>query len=563
MAGILRKGTMKKYNKLIILGAIIYVLGLAGYIIVSYYDSKSQSLADVDARLAQGIEVTQAVFSPEGIAKALAGEMSDEEYVARVGLLDKAVRALGYEYAYILVRHEGKIVYVATTPSEEERAAGDFPRPFDEYDAAEEDAEIFTASGPVSMESEDEYGSFRSVLAPVKVGGETVVVGVDMDIARLQDIYTRDLLRSCSAGLYFIAISLPLLFFVYRKVRADSRALAQAVENQTTEIRELNARLEEKIADAQREAQSSAEAAAQAKAAQEEALKARRDGILHAGEQVDEVLTAILPISQELPGIINESAQGATAQKEQAEKTAAAMRAMSDVVRRAADHARGVAENSDLSRSKAEDGARLVSDMGAGIQSMFESIHALKESMHSLSEQVGGIDTVINVINDIADQTNLLALNAAIEAARAGEAGRGFAVVADEVRKLAEKTMQSTKEVGDAVRRIQASTSTTVSSVEQTTLEVEQVSEKARLAGGALEEIVGLAHDVSVQVRDIASTVDEQSAGTEDIARAMHEIDTISVNIVSAMTRCDEAVRALNQGTAKLDSLVGELSSVE
>ena len=95
MAGILRKGTMKKYNRLIILGAIIYVLGLAGYIIVSYYDSKSQSLADVDARLAQGIEVTQAVFSPEGIAKALAGEMSDEEYGARVGLLDTAVRALG------------------------------------------------------------------------------------------------------------------------------------------------------------------------------------------------------------------------------------------------------------------------------------------------------------------------------------------------------------------------------------------------------------------------------------------------------------------------------------
>ena len=517
----------------------------------------------MDARLTQGIEVTLSIFPPEAIAKALAGEMGDEEYVAHIGLLDKAVQALGYEYAYILVRHEGQIVYVGTTPSEEERTAGDFPRPFDEYDASEGDEEIFSASGPESMESEDEYGKFRSVLAPVKVGDQTVVVGVDMNIADLEALYARDLLRSCSTGLFFIVISLPLLLFVYRKVRADSKALAQAVENQTAEIRDLNLRLEEKIADAQREAQSSAAAAAQARVAQEEALKARRDGILHAGEQVDEALTAILPISQELPVIINESAQGATAQKQQAEKTALAMREMSDVVRRAADHARSVAENSDLSRSKAEDGARIVSDMGAGIQTMFDSIHSLKESMHSLSDQVGGIDTVINVINDIADQTNLLALNAAIEAARAGEAGRGFAVVADEVRKLAEKTMQSTKEVGDAVRRIQASTSTTVSSVEQTTLEVEQVSEKARLAGGALEEIVGLAHDVSVQVRDIASTVDEQSAGTEDIARAMHEIDTISVNIVSAMTRCDEAVRALNQGTAKLDSLVGELSSVE
>ena len=216
---------MKKYNRLIVVGVIIYVLGLIGYIIVSYYESKTESLQDVDTKLSQGIEVTLSVFPPEAIAKALAGEMSDEEYVARIALLDKATQALNYEYTYILAIHEDKIVYVATTPSEEERASGDFPRPFDEYDAAEGDEEIFNAHGPVSMESEDEYGQFRSVLAPVKVGDDTVVVGADIDIADLNAIYTSDLFRSCSTGLFFILISSPLLFFVYRKVRADRLAL--------------------------------------------------------------------------------------------------------------------------------------------------------------------------------------------------------------------------------------------------------------------------------------------------------------------------------------------------
>ena len=552
---------MKKYNRLIALGAAIYVFGLIGYIIFSYLQSKEESLAEVDQRLSQGVAMTSSVFTPNAITKVLAGEMSDEEYVAHIKLLDQATQAMGYAYTYILAQHEGKIVYVATTPSDEERSAGDFPRPFDEYDAAEGDEQIFSASGPETMESEDEYGKFRSTLMPMKVGDATVVVGADVDTSELNAIYAEDLIRSCSNGAFFILIAVPLLFFIYKKVRADRKSLAQAVEKQTEEIRELNAQLEERIAKAQQDAETCSLAADQARQAQEEAFKARRDGILHASEQVAEVLAAILPISQELPEIISQSAHGATAQKEQAERTAAAMREMSETAGRAAENARNVAENSDLSRAKAEDGARVVSDMGAGIQAMFEGIHSLKDSMHSLSTQVGGIDAVINVINDIADQTNLLALNAAIEAARAGDAGRGFAVVADEVRKLAEKTMQSTKEVGDAVRSIQASTSVTVSSVEQTTAQVEEVSERANLAGEALKEIVGLANDVSVQVRDIAAVVESQSSSTGEVAKAMQDIDAISISIVNAMARSDEAVKALNLGTDKLDKLVSELNS--
>ncbi len=113
------------------------------------------------------------------------------------------------------------------------------------------------------------------------------------------------------------------------------------------------------------------------------------------------------------------------------------------------------AESADNARTQAEKGAKIVDEAVSAINEINVLTEKLKANMDVLKEKADGISQVMTVISDIADQTNLLALNAAIEAARAGEAGRGFAVVADEVRKLAEKTMNATKEVGDAINEIQ------------------------------------------------------------------------------------------------------------
>ena len=165
----------------------------------------------------------------------------------------------------------------------------------------------------------------------------------------------------------------------------------------------------------------------------------------------------------------------------------------------------------------------------------------------------------MNVINDIADQTNLLALNAAIEAARAGEAGRGFAVVADEVRKLAEKTMTATKEVGDAIRGIQLGTKKNSENVERSGRTIEEATALANESGDALKEIVSLVESTSDQVRSIATASEQQSSASEEINHSIEDVSRISSETSDAMRQSAQAVGELANQAQVLKNLIDQM----
>ena len=179
--------------------------------------------------------------------------------------------------------------------------------------------------------------------------------------------------------------------------------------------------------------------------------------------------------------------------------------------------------------------------------------------MAQLDEHARAISQIMGVISDIADQTNLLALNAAIEAARAGEAGRGFAVVADEVRKLAEKTMASTQDVGRAIKAIQESTEQSVAAVDTVVTVIKEATKLAGDSGQALKEIVSEAEVTADQVNSIATASEEQSAASEEINQSILQCNDMTAQIAAASHEAAKAVAELARETQGLAQLINEM----
>ncbi len=257
----------------------------------------------------------------------------------------------------------------------------------------------------------------------------------------------------------------------------------------------------------------------------------------------------------------NEVNRGALEQKERLDETINAMQEMNQAVLEVAQSASQAAESSQDSKIRAEEGASIVNEAVGAIAKVSEMTADLKNSMVKLGSQAEAIGQVINVINDIADQTNLLALNAAIEAARAGEAGRGFAVVADEVRKLAEKTMSATKDVGDSIQSIQDAARLIMGNVDSAAEAVDLATEKANLSGGKLNEIVDLAIENARQVQSIASASEEQSASAEEMRGSVESVGEIANRTMEEMGQAVAAADALGKLAVEINEIITALKN--
>ncbi len=334
--------------------------------------------------------------------------------------------------------------------------------------------------------------------------------------------------------------------------------LASALRTMIQNLAKMVFDSEEKTKEAHLAAENAAFASQEAEKSAQEA-EAKRQSILEAVVKLEGIVNNIASASEQLSAQIDISTNGAAEQSARMTETATAMDQMNETVFDVAKNSSKSAELADNTKIKATDGANITHKCQESMIEVKSESLKLRKNMGELAGHTQSISAVMSVITDIADQTNLLALNAAIEAARAGEAGRGFAVVADEVRKLAEKTISSTSDVANVVAAIQQSTEINVAQVDTAVQLIEEATERTVEGGKALEVILEMAEQSADGVRVIATASEEQSATSNEIVRSITAVADIADSNVQAMHEASQAVASLTEQAQQLSSLVESL----
>ncbi|MEW6534626.1 MAG: methyl-accepting chemotaxis protein [Candidatus Auribacterota bacterium] len=390
-------------------------------------------------------------------------------------------------------------------------------------------------------------------------------------------------------GLLFLTVILPSTFFIIKSIvsplrstqvaaneiaagnlsvemnvegRDEVSSLQNAIKTMVENLKENLFRVEQKTREAEEQAHHAQEMAEEAHQAKLEAENARREGMLLAADKLEEVVDSLSQTSSDLLHKADTIAQNSEHQKTKITETASAMDEMTATILEIAKNASEAAEIANQSLGKAHEGEKGVRSSVESIQKMLSLAETLKNNMNKLNQQATKIGEINTIITDISAQTNLLALNAAIEAARAGEAGRGFAVVADEVRKLAENSMSATTEVASNISAIQELAQTNTEEVEEAVKAMYQSTELANKSGVMIQEIVAFTQKVTDQIASIATSAEEQSVTSKEINNTIELVNQAAIDIATEASETNAAVTSLSKQASDVQDIICNFKSV-
>ena len=286
-------------------------------------------------------------------------------------------------------------------------------------------------------------------------------------------------------------------------------------------------------------------------------LSVMRNNLHELIANVREGITALNKNSSDVSDSAQNSSRVTEMQSEAASGMAAAMEELSVSIDQVSDHAKDAYQVSQTSSKEAAEGGNIIQSTASEMEKIAEAVNDVADTIRNLEGYSEQISSIVNTIREIADQTNLLALNAAIEAARAGEQGRGFAVVADEVRKLAERTAVSTKEISGMISKIQDGTKQAAQEMDVSVKRVSDGVGLARKAGSSVSSISEAALHAAHAVDDITSAIHEQSLAARDIAERIEKIAQGTEENTIASARTAASAQQMAELSKQLDELAG------